>query len=548
MKFQITLFVIVLNLFSQTVKAQTFDWAVRAGSDGLDGVTDMVQDDYGNIYILGNVESNAQFGNILTANGGVAFAKLDSTGIFKFVKIIPDFYGSRIEINNQNQILVSGQFLGSSFDGTPVINPSGSSFTGIAALYDTSGVQVWLTVMDLAGRSVVDIDSNNNFILCGSLPINGQVGTFTFTNSSQSTFYTLIDSLGSIIYADVISTNSYVFDVVSSKSGCFYIRGEYYSSTQLSNGQILSNPKNGSANYLIRVNALGNIDWVINEYDTSPSSGGGFQPPTMDLLGNGNILITTTFTDTLFLDTDSISTTFPGINNCIVSIDSMGTISWIQVLDADAFITLYALDQTGFYAGINPMLPGALNIGGFTLSPMAGYFGIYLVRFDLNGTPVWGKVINSHHLGGFCCQSIRGVTLFSNDELYISGFYYDETLFDGIALNCYLKPNNLCSPYELFVSKLVNISLSDIENIFKLEETILYPNPSDGIINVKLPITINGDVNYKVIDITGRVIKEGIISNSSSTIDLLIPKSGFYTVMLSYENYNVSKKVLIAYR
>lgn len=76
----------------------------------------------------------------------------------------------------------------------------------------------------------------------------------------------------------------------------------------------------------------------------------------------------------------------------------------------------------------------------------------------------------------------------------------------------------------------------------------VYPNPSNGIFEVKLNAggRVNGDIN--VVDVTGRIVyseKIDVISNYNTSIDLSQFAKGLYTVQLKTEKGFASKNISI---
>jgi len=73
-----------------------------------------------------------------------------------------------------------------------------------------------------------------------------------------------------------------------------------------------------------------------------------------------------------------------------------------------------------------------------------------------------------------------------------------------------------------------------IEGFYKFS---LYPNPTSGIIN----LNFSGDISYKVIDISGRVVKNGI---ANGVIDIAELNSGIYFISFDFKGVSVTRKVV----
>ncbi len=84
---------------------------------------------------------------------------------------------------------------------------------------------------------------------------------------------------------------------------------------------------------------------------------------------------------------------------------------------------------------------------------------------------------------------------------------------------------------------VTDISLVGLEDLSVLEYAIVYPNPTAGIINIKFDMKAsNDDTEFKIIDVTGRVIREvefmTQVGLNELTIDLSDLANGMYTVLM----------------
>ena len=83
----------------------------------------------------------------------------------------------------------------------------------------------------------------------------------------------------------------------------------------------------------------------------------------------------------------------------------------------------------------------------------------------------------------------------------------------------------------------------------KLDKNIsVYPNPTNGIVNIKFNDTWRGDVNFKITDIFGRSITERILDNknasSSHSIDISNSNDGLYIIQLVQGDKKTMHKVI----
>ena len=220
-----------------------FLWAVRAGGILSDRVNAVISDSVGNIYIAGQYEGQASFGNFtLTGHGNsqeIFLAKLDSAGNFIWAK---SFGGNDIEIANDitidfsGNILITGLFRDSSFFGNQTlvssINPSTlvSSFDIFILKCDTAGNVIFAKKgggkYDDRGLAIA-CDFNNNIFV--SLQYSD---TITFVNSYNLIGFNVggiikLDSAGNDIWLNKLFA-AYVnpYDIIFEDSS-LYVCGDF---------------------------------------------------------------------------------------------------------------------------------------------------------------------------------------------------------------------------------------------------------------------------------------------------------------------------------
>lgn len=113
----------------------------------------------------------------------------------------------------------------------------------------------------------------------------------------------------------------------------------------------------------------------------------------------------------------------------------------------------------------------------------------------------------------------------------ISNTWGATTLNDKDVIGCYVTSNYLCPLPKSVESNTLTIHVAtSIENINNVEEVKIYPNPAKDRLYIlcKNP----KDIGYKIVDITGRIQKEGRIK-SSNHIDISGLHDGTYTIKLN---------------
>ena len=120
--------------------------------------------------------------------------------------------------------------------------------------------------------------------------------------------------------------------------------------------------------------------------------------------------------------------------------------------------------------------------------------------------------------------------------------FYEETIenSDGI-LDIHLYND------KLIVYTLVNgvyyldLNTLNVNNIEYKGDLVVYPNPAESFISVESNYTIN---YIKIYNVQGKLVKEKIISETSTFIDLQQLSPGLYFLLIHTENGLISRKVL----
>ena len=98
-----------------------------------------------------------------------------------------------------------------------------------------------------------------------------------------------------------------------------------------------------------------------------------------------------------------------------------------------------------------------------------------------------------------------------------SGEYWQGNVGEPLT---YSSANSICS----------SLSFKELNEIINAE---VYPNPCDGVLNIKLG-KHSKDVNYKIIDNQGKVVMLGVLNSVNSFVDISNISSGIY--MINIEN------------
>jgi hypothetical protein len=95
-------------------------------------------------------------------------------------------------------------------------------------------------------------------------------------------------------------------------------------------------------------------------------------------------------------------------------------------------------------------------------------------------------------------------------------------------------------------SVLLNCTVLGIEQYANTnEQANIYPNPSFSIIHVELKMQDVGNTQYTLYDINGKAVKQAVIYNLKSIIDVSDLNEGVYNISLTSGEGVINKRVVI---
>jgi glucose/arabinose dehydrogenase len=102
------------------------------------------------------------------------------------------------------------------------------------------------------------------------------------------------------------------------------------------------------------------------------------------------------------------------------------------------------------------------------------------------------------------------------------------------------------APFTHSIVELKNASYSPtgIEDAIINVETKIYPNPSNGLTTISFPREMRG-AEYRVVDFTGRVITNGLVTSLNTQVDFSGLASGLYTVQANNGKYATSERLIL---
>jgi len=221
------------------------------------------------------------------------------------------------------------------------------------------------------------------------------------------------------------------------------------------------------------------------------------------------------------------------------------------------------IEKVGKYAflhgGISPQLAalnltynqindyGRIEINGLSCPnnncfTVNGSNGVYWYRGMVNQTLTQQQVdefLDSLDVQRVIVGHTKGSTIRSmyNDRVMAIDMYHVDNFNNGymealqFELGCFyiFHTDNVNDTYTQLgnCDGYTNVAELNIDNGFKI-----YPNPSSSILNIKLPLEILGNCEYKVLDAKGAIISSGVINSELSIIDMTSFSDGSYVLTI----------------
>lgn len=350
-------------------------WAVQAGGAGSDRGVSVACDAAGNIYVTGYYYGTAQFGtftlNSVSNTQDVFIAKLSSSGTFLWAKsaggpMAEDPYA--IAVDNSNNVIVTGEFQGSSTFGSQTLTSTTNPYTGnfsfdvFTCKYDGSGNFLWVKqgAAHLDDRGIdVGTDASGNIFVCGQ-------------------------------FSDTIT-----FDV-----------------THLNNIQ--------NAVFIIKYNAAGQEQWLVRAGATSSIAYG------LAVDNSNDVYVTGDYSGNLVFYGTPNNFLYGAYSNRIflAKYSNNGNYLWGK---EDASNSYVSAKDVALDANENPCIFGEFDCkmddysvlaGGTGMFNSIGFHDLFITQYDKNGNRQWAR-----NFGGPLYDKAHGIVFANNSTPYVCGSF-----------------------------------------------------------------------------------------------------------------------------
>ncbi|MEZ4839054.1 T9SS type A sorting domain-containing protein [Flavobacterium sp.] len=584
--------------FNYNSSAQVFDWVRTTGGPAGESASKIATDALGNVYAMGSytgtLDINPSSGTLnVTAVGGtdIYIQKFDASGTFINGISIGgpgnDTPGD-ILIDNNGYVTVAGTFEQViDLDPSPAQNGHavynfGTSKDFFIAKYDDLAYAFSRSIGG-AGDDVVnamDVDSNNNLVLTGiyrqTVDFNPNINiTNSLTTTSGGEAYVLkldehLDYVWVKSFATTNSNGGVGTTIRCDSTDNILVGGTFRGTTDFDPNAGVQNETaqtNFSAGFIVKLNSSGDYSWKATLNTTNNNAAGVIyngSPETwlrdLTIDTNDNIIAVGTFrgrnvdfnptSGTVTFNSDIYVQTNPDISTYkntgyIWKLNSTGDYEWAGLIKnggtntflpfVDVSPLSVAVDElndfyvTGFFKGIIDLNTGS---GNNSVTNNVDYDSFIFKNNSSNNAYVWGRRITSTDDACY----VNDLHIFEN-KLLLSGRFGGTGSFD---------PNNISAQtvtsqgdFDVFLLSLTETSLNTAS--FEKNDFVIYPNPVTTALAIQS--TLN-DFDYKMYTADGKVVKQGTIDATRSSIDVSTLPSGLYFIHFESDGYQTVRKII----
>ncbi|MGB1295509.1 MAG: T9SS type A sorting domain-containing protein [Flavobacteriales bacterium] len=537
----ITLFFFFFNFGAN---AQDFEhsWAFGFGNSDYNEATEIVTDDVGNVYIVGQISDSIDFDpgfdeQIMFFEDTVSYIqKLNEYGELIWIKTI-DANIVNIKIDEDDRIVLSGNFTGiKDFNlgsGTSEMNAeNGGSFL---LKLDANGTFIWSKQFGVNGsctirHTVVDYDNNWYVVgeFSGSPNFNTGVGDDSLSVNNGRIFILKTNALGEFEWVKQMDGIVSIQGVKSDLFGSIFLTGSFTLSCDFDldvNEHIVSATGfSFSDAFILKLNVDGEFQWVRTFGNNLIDIGFDI---TTDF--EGNCIATGVFHGEVDFDPSSDSTILnahSSTNQFVVKYNDLGEFQWAKSIESpmgnsnsggtlirsDFYGDIYAV---GYFLDSIDIDPGSAEM---ILDPGEGR-DIFIQKINGNGEFEWAKQIGNQ-------VSTRAIHIAIDNyrNFYTLGYFKNTLSFEGSSQNiissdhkdifvqriqpCYSEESynaTSCFDYEWINGAIYNESTT--------LPKIVFPNGAangcDSIVRLNLEITGSS------VDLSTQVNGQTISSNAS---------------------------------
>lgn len=567
MKTKNTLLTFLAMVFASSINAQSpsYKWTKTFGGAKSEYINSIIADKNGNVLSTGSFESSIDIDpgasvKTIISNGGsdIFVTKMDAAGKLLWSKNIggsANDVGYSIAVDTGGNVYVTGSFQDYVDFGVSTPLYSSGSEDVFVVKYDAAGTVLWAKSI---GGSYADYGRSISLDTLGGLYVTGKfLGMADFDPSSN--YVSLSSSMGSEdvfivkwdqngIYQWAKGIGSAGYDVGTAiavnPSGDVFATGIFSGPVNFNplSAAVYANSVGLQDVYFAKYDRNGIFQWVKSFGSTDNDYSRGIA-----IDNKSNVYITGYFSGVAFFDPAGLSkkvSATGGYDAFVCKLDKSGTLAWVNPLGGvySDFGYAVSVDDKG-----NVYTTGSFeSTADFDPSPAAtinlssnGSSDIFISKLDANGNGLWAT-----NLGGTANDEGSSVFVYKNNDIYTAGDFRNTADFNYEAAIDNFTSNGSTDAYIHKISMSANsISYNSLD--VKME---LFPNPTDGIVNLRINNVQQDELTLSLFDAGGALIQVQHIKDSQASIDLSGQASGIYFVKLAASDASTSRLISIVRR
>jgi hypothetical protein len=298
----------------------------------------------------------------------------------------------------------------------------------------------------------------------------------------------------------------------------------------------ITNNSNGWIIFVVKYDSSGNVVWAKSE-----GTYASLYIPSISTDDNGNCFITGYFNGN-YVKFGNIQLTNVSGNTgmediFVVKLDNSGNVVWAKSAGGPSSDEGRCIktDKNG-NCYLTGMFRGVASFGSTNLFSV-GANDIFVAKYDSLGNVIWAQ-----KAGGVYPDIGNGICISANGTSYITGNFFSPYVnFGSTSLtNC----DTINNPSETFIAKLGN-NPTGVEEKIHLNEITIFPNPMNGLLNLKINQFENAQINsLEIYNLYGQIIHRQICKLANQQIDLSSQSNGIYFLHLKTPFGVVVKKIV----
>jgi hypothetical protein len=540
---KLTLLLLFCTVVFFPVQAQSWLWAksVNQYTKLSAAGADIDLDPSGNIFITGRfVADSMTFGNVTITNNGIGhvdayIAKYDPFGNAVWAKSIggnSSEEGAEVATDLYGNVYATGYFASTIIIGNEtLVNSSGGLFDIYLIKFDGAGNVLWAK---RAGGVKFDYgygvatDAAGNAYLTGAFCSDSiTFGNTTLLNTSTGgygdAFITKYDPNGNVIWAKRAGGTGYdeSHSITVAQSGEIFITGNYQSWVMNFDSSTIT--KVGNQNiFLAKYDSSGNPLFV-------QSAGGAYSESshcvTTDMFGNA--YVTGSFNSTVCTFGNTTLNCAGGEDFFLAKYDSTGNVAWAKRAGGSNGTDIgysVATDPAGNVYATGVFFSSQVILGADTFpAPASSRSPMFIARYDQNGNTYCHSVLAS---GG------SAVATDASGNAYMTGSFNITPFIVGLdTLHLSTPFNSGQGGADIFIAKYnCDYNPKGIAEPGANEEIIIYPNPGNGVFQVTMAGSHNGQNSIEVYDVHGKLISVNLIQNNTAEVNISSHPQGLYFI------------------